>query len=67
MSAAAAPTWQGGGRGGGAGVYVGQNEGVCKETLRVIRAALGSLERQTEETCTLGEELFTRRRDVAQI
>lgn len=32
---------------------MGQNEGVCKETLGVLRAALGSLERQTEESCTL--------------
>lgn len=61
MSAAAAPRQQGGGRGGGSGcegvggslVYMGQNEGVCKKTLGVLRAALGSLERQTEETCTL--------------
>lgn len=60
MSAAAAPTRRGGGWGGGwrwwgigGLVYVGQNEGVCKETLGVLRAALGSLERQTEESCTL--------------
>lgn len=62
MSAAAAPTQRGGGRSGGGGGgrgerevggYMGQNEGVCKKTLGVLQAALGSLERQTEETCTL--------------
>lgn len=60
MSAAAAPTRRGGGRGegGGGGGLVGwfmwgKMRESARRLLGVLRAALGSLERQTEESCTL--------------